>query len=206
LALTLFGSLSSGDLFSQEEAKKQSSLIGRWDLNVTGANGKYPSWLEVQRSGSRTLVGSYVGQVGSARPVSKIELKDGRFRFTIPPQWESRTDDITFEGTLEDDRLKGETTDQKGRKLQWEGVRAPSLKRSQPPQWGKAITLFNEKDLTGWKSRQPNEKHGWVAKDGLLVNAKPGHDLLTEQTFNDFKLHAEFRYPKGSNSGIYLRG
>jgi hypothetical protein len=30
--------------------------------------------------------------------------------------------------------------------------------------------------------------------------------LLTARKFTDFKLKAEFRYPKGSNSGIYLRG
>jgi hypothetical protein len=29
---------------------------------------------------------------------------------------------------------------------------------------------------------------------------------MTERTFDDFKLHVEFRVPKGSNSGIYLRG
>ena len=49
-------------------------------------------------------------------------------------------------------------------------------------------------------------KNGWVVRDGLLVNAEPGNNLLTERKFDDFQLHAEFRYPKGSNSGIYLRG
>ena len=29
---------------------------------------------------------------------------------------------------------------------------------------------------------------------------------MTDRTFTDFKLHIEFRYPKGSNSGVYLRG
>ena len=29
---------------------------------------------------------------------------------------------------------------------------------------------------------------------------------MTERKFTDFRLKAEFRYPKGSNSGIYLRG
>ncbi len=33
-----------------------------------------------------------------------------------------------------------------------------------------------------------------------------GANLITDQKFNDFKLHAEFRIPKGSNSGVYLRG
>src|SRR5439155_11749478 len=54
--------------------------------------------------------------------------------------------------------------------------------------------------------RPPAAKHGGVVRDGLLVNATPGTDLVSERTFTDFKLHAEFRYPKDSNSGIYLRG
>ena len=29
---------------------------------------------------------------------------------------------------------------------------------------------------------------------------------MTERKFTDFKLQAQFRYPRGSNSGIYLRG
>ncbi|QVL34211.1 DUF1080 domain-containing protein [Telmatocola sphagniphila] len=189
-----------------DSKKLANSLIGRWDLTVKGTNSTYPSWLEITRSGSRTLVGSFVGQVGSARPISKIEIKDGKFHFSIPPQWEAGTEDFVFEGTFENDRIQGTTTLPKGRKVDWVGVRAPSLKRTQPPVWGKPISLFNDKDLTGWKARQVNGTHGWEVKDGLLVNAKPGQDLVTEKTFTDFKLHAEFRYPKGSNSGIYLRG
>jgi Domain of Unknown Function (DUF1080) len=30
--------------------------------------------------------------------------------------------------------------------------------------------------------------------------------LVTEQKFTDFKLNTEYRYPQGSNSGVYLRG
>jgi hypothetical protein len=29
---------------------------------------------------------------------------------------------------------------------------------------------------------------------------------MTERTFTDYTLHLEFRYPKGSNSGVYQRG
>ena len=68
------------------------------------------------------------------------------------------------------------------------------------------MELFNGKDLTGWKPRSAQTKNGWTVRDGLLVNATPGNDLVTEQKFTDFQVHAEFRYPKGSNSGIYLRG
>ena len=78
--------------------------------------------------------------------------------------------------------------------------------RQQPPQWGDSIDLFNGRDLSGWKPGSSGVKNGWLVRDGVLVNAKPGNDLQTECRFTDFKLYAEFRYPKGSNSGVYLRG
>lgn len=183
-----------------------AKVIGRWDIVVHGQGGDFPSWLEIERSGTKTLVGSVVCQFGSARPISKVEFDNGQIRFAIPPQWERRTDDQAFEAKLEADVLHGSTTDEKGVKLKWEGQRAPALHRAQPPQWGEPIALFNGKDLTGWKPRSSSTKNGWTIRDGVLVNAEPGNDLRTEQTFTDFKLNAEFRYPKGSNSGIYLRG
>jgi hypothetical protein len=189
-----------------QAARPESGILGRWDLTVQGADGDYPSWLEVRRSGYTTLVGSFVGQSGSVRPIGKVTVADGRLHFTVPPQWERRPDDLTFEGKLDGDVLKGETTDAKGRRLTWTGRRAPALKRTRPPSWDKPIELFNGSDLTGWKPQFTKAKNGWTVRDGLLVNAEPGNNLLTERKFDDFQLQAEFRYPKGSNSGIYLRG
>jgi hypothetical protein len=188
------------------DGPKSPSILGRWDLVVKGERGEYPSWLEVRKSGYRTLVGSFVGRTGSARPISRVEISDGHLHFTLPPQWEMRSGDLIFDGQLSGDSLSGETTDDHGHRVQWIGRRAPSLHRDQPPRWGKAIELFNGKDLDGWKPRPPATKSGWTVKDGLLVNAKPGTDLVTMQTFTDFRVQAEFRYPKKSNSGIYLRG
>jgi len=182
------------------------SLIGRWDVTVQGKDREYASWFEVRLSGNRTLVGSYVGQFGSARPISKVEYADGTFRFVVPPQWESRRTDITFEGHFEGDLLRGETTNDNGDRIRWEARRAPSLDRGQANSPGELIDLFNGRDLTGWKPRNPGAKNGWQVRDGVLVNAEPGNDLLTDRKFNDFQLQAEFRYPRGSNSGIYLRG
>jgi hypothetical protein len=189
-------------------------LLGRWDLTVTDGAQTYPSWLEISLSGHRTLVGSYVGQFGSARPVSKIgfDLRTSKFQFAIPPQWESRTNDIIVEGALEPNKaaggihLTGRILNDAGKFVPFEGKRAPSLIRIHQPTWGQPIELFNGQDLTGWKPRHTNAKHGWVVRDGLLINDKPGVDLMTERKFTDFKLRAEFRYPKGSNSGLYLRG
>jgi hypothetical protein len=43
-------------------------------------------------------------------------------------------------------------------------------------------------------------------QEGVMVNPEKGGNLITNQKFDDFKLSVEFRYPEGSNSGIYLRG
>lgn len=187
-------------------AHAQSPFIGRWDLTVKGVDGEYPSWIEVELSGHRTLVGSYVGQFGSARPVSHVKVTGDTMRFVVPPQWEDRTEDVVVEGKLDGDHMTGTVTDDKGRAISWTAVRAPDLKRAKPPQWGEAIELFNGRDLSGWKARSADGKHGWKVKDGAMFNEKPGQDLMTDKTFGDFKLAVEFRYPAKSNSGIYLRG
>src|SRR5437867_2822554 len=125
-AFLLLGVVSALAGLDDPPAKgKPPSVVGRWDLKVRGSEGEYPSWLEVQRSGYRTLVGSFVGQFGSARPISRVEFEQGRIRFTLPPQWERRTEDLVFEGKLEDDVLRGETIDDKGKRVSWEARRAP---------------------------------------------------------------------------------
>ncbi|MDZ7631733.1 MAG: DUF1080 domain-containing protein [Gemmatimonadaceae bacterium] len=178
------------------------SLIGRWDLTL---EGNRPSWMEVKLSGNRALVGAFVGQGGSARPVSVIRVTgETSFRFAIPPQWEPGDGEVVVEGTLADGKITGTITDVSGRKSTFVGVRAPSLVRTQAPQWGTPIEVFNGRDLTGWTtSRGTNQ---WQVINGILTNTKSGANLITERTFTDFKLHVEFRVPKGGNSGVYLRG
>jgi hypothetical protein len=202
--LTLFG-LVQASTFA-EDKEKLPPIVGRWDINVQSPKGLYPSWLEVRRSGYTTLVGTFVGQVGSARPISRVEFENGHVRFSVPPQWEKRKDDLHFEGMLEGGRLRGETTDEKGQRLTWTASRAPSLKREAQPEWDQPIQLIGDQGLAGWKSRGGTGQNNWVVRSGMLVNTAAGNDLFTERTFTDFKLHVEFRYPAGSNSGVYLRG
>ena len=190
--------------FAQSPAASDA-LLGRWDLVVQRGTQTSPSWLEVERSGTATLVGQFVGSGGSARPIAKIEFADGMFRFAIPPQWESNPRDITFEGRLEGDRLTGSMTMGDGQKVTWSGTRAPSLRRAVRPAWGEPITLFNGKTLDGWQPLGRGDSQ-WSAARGVLQNAKSGANLVTTRKFDDFKLHLEFRVPKGANSGVYLRG
>ena len=188
-----------------------AELLGRWDLVVQGREQAFPSWFEVRKSGNSALVGRFVGQFGSARPISEVIELEGeepnrKYRFAIPPQWEQRDDHLVFTFTLKDGKLQGETSDEKGQEITWTGARAPTLKRSTPAKWGTAIDLIQGDELSGWGVQLEGVPNGWRIREGVLINAEPGNNLVTEQEFSDFQLHAEFRYPPGSNSGIYLRG
>ena len=189
---------------TQSRPAASDALLGRWDLVVQRAGRTAPSWLEVERSGTATLVGQFVGSGGSARPIAKIEFSDGTFRFAVAPQWERNPNDLTFEGRLEGDRITGSMTMGDGQTLQWSGTRAPALRRAGRPEWGDKIELFNGRSLDGWHP-VGGESH-WSAASGILQNARGGANLATDQTFEDFKLHLEFRVRKGANSGVYLRG
>lgn len=179
------------------------SVEGRWDITIHMSDKDVPSWLEVMHSGRKTLIGRFVYAFGSARPVAEVKPADGKYRFSIPPQWEPGERNMDFEFTCEGDSLRGTMVYTDGKTYQWSGVRAPSLRRKAEPVWGKPVALFNGKDLNGWHAVGKNQ---WVAENGVLKSPRSGSNLVTEQTFTDFKLHIEFRYPKGSNSGVYLRG
>ena len=210
IALICAAGVAATAMLSPVAAQRRAvpqGLIGRWDLTVrTPDGGTYPSWLDIQLSGHSTLVGYFVGRGGSVRPVSEVKYEGEQFHFSIPKQWEQGPNDIKVEGRLSGGKLVGRYFDDHGKPFDWTAERAPELRPTREPVWGTSVELFNGKDLSGWKTRNPNRPNGWVVENGLLRNQKPGNDLITEQQFQDFKLHVEFRYPRGSNSGIYLRG
>ncbi len=183
-------------------AYADTSIEGRWDITIDMGEKQVPSWLEVRHSGIRMLIGEFVGASGSSRPISKVNYTGGKMSFTIPPQWEEGSD-VTVEGSLQGAGLAGTIVLPDGKKHNWTAVRAPSLRRNSEPAWGTPIRLFSGTDLKGWHAMGENQ---WTAENGILKSAKSGSNLVSDQKFSDFKLHIEFRYQKGSNSGVYLRG
>jgi hypothetical protein len=145
-----------------------------------------------------------VGDGGSARPVSQVFFDGIKLNFTIPAQWDHTENNLMVEGALIGDRLKGTMVVPYGQKYTWTGVRAPRLNSLKEVTWGTPIQLLNNTDLTGWEVMGKNNQ--WKNINGVLSNVQSGENIKTKTTFDDFKLHIEFRYPKGSNSGVYLRG
>ena len=179
------------------------TVVGRWDVSIADAGRTLPSWFEIRPSGNGYLVGQFVGVVGSARPIAKIDTTNGMVRFAIPPQWEQGKADLQVEGRFDGTGMKGTMTLPDGKKMDWTAKRAPTLLRAKAPVWDKPVHLFNGRNLNGWRALGANQ---WVAAEGILRSPKSGSNIVTERTFTDYKLHLEFRYPKGSNSGVYQRG
>lgn len=201
--ILILTTISGTSLFAQ--STDHEAFIGKWDLNVTMGDHVAPSWLEVKLSGIKTLVGYFVAESGSARPISKVNFDEGMINFSIPPQW-SGGNDMHLSAKVSDGQLQGQIMSSLGEVYSFTGSKAPLLKRNEPIAWTKAKPLFNGMNTDGWIAQLGEENNQWVAKDGVLVNPKSGSNLITKDAYEDFKLHIEFKYPANSNSGIYLRG
>jgi hypothetical protein len=181
------------------------AVLGRWDLVIHAAEGPYPSWLELQLRTEAELMGRFVGRVGSVRHVDEIGFADGRVTWRVPVQYERDIDALRFEGTVRGDRIEGTTLAADGAALRFTATRAPALVAEAPRRW-RAPTPLVADELAGWVPRSAERAGCWRVRDGVLAAQPPCVDLVTQQTFGDFRLHAELRVPPGGNSGIYLRG
>lgn len=199
LAVTLLGSFTT----HAQTMAKDPDVIGRWDITMEKDGKSQPSWLEVQKSGTHTLIGRFTYAFGSARPIAEVKPADGKFTFSIPPQWEPGNRNMDFEFEVSGNSLKGTMVYTDGKTYSFTGVRAPALIRDKAPVWGKPIRLFNGKNTKGFHTDGKNQ---WIVENGILRSLKSGANLISDQKFKDFKLHVEFRYKQGSNSGVYLRG
>lgn len=90
-------------------------------------------------------------------------------------------------------------------------------------------SLFNGKDLTGWKGLahgNANDRRAlsgdalenaqaaadkvmvdhWRVEEGVLIYDGTGQSLCTSKDYGDFEFYLDWKIPAGADSGIYLRG
>ncbi len=205
-ALTHSGARGNDRVSSSDDTRAVKAFLGRWDLTLKAPDREHPSWLELSEENGQ-LKAQFVGRWGNARPLPKAEIAKGHLTFVSPKEEEGSQADLVFEGTLIGKNLSGTVNGPDGKTWQWTGMRAPSLKRSGTPKWGKPIELFNGKDLTGWRMLNPSASGPvWKVENGLLITPGNGPELIHDGKFEDFKLHVEFNCGEKSNSGVYLRG
>jgi Domain of Unknown Function (DUF1080) len=67
------------------------------------------------------------------------------------------------------------------------------------------ISLFNGKDLSGWRN---NGQEKWIVENGTILCESTANKygyLTTEKTFSNFDLRLKFKPEAGGNSGVFLR-
>jgi hypothetical protein len=186
----------------------QSSIkpfLGRWDLTIKTPKRELPSWIEVSEEQGQPKV-TMVGVADHATPLERVQIKEEEIEFVSPKGEEGFSEDMDFKGKVAGGQLVGTVSRSGGTSWPWTGRRAPTLKRAGSPSWGKPITLFNGKDLTGWRFSDPGHASNWKVEGGELVKNGNGPEIITTSKFEDFKLHLEFNCGPQANSGVYLRG
>ena len=76
----------------------------------------------------------------------------------------------------------------------------------------KGTSLFNGKDLSGWHmdvpalDKDPNGTKPFIVRNGLLVSlGTPGGHLITDKSYHDYRVTAEYRFSaKPGNCGILV--
>ncbi len=235
VALTLIAVLmTSTTLFANLPCEfypdSENSFHGMWGMDIEGGG---VGWLNVHEK-QGFLDGELLWIGGSVQPISDIYVVDehtlvvtstaeqvlkndanGKERTHIKT-WTLRItkigDEIT--GTRSGPSWEG-TGEQiihfKGKRMPPVGP-APDLSTLN---YGKPISLFNGKDIKGWRPIDPKRANGFKVVNGTLrndpVQPKNGEylsygNLRTEQEFSDFNLKLEVNVPKGNNSGVYLKG
>jgi len=192
-----------------------SDFNGRWDIRANTPPRPRAWWVELNGVGTPQANGTFVSAYnGDRNTLATIAVENGELRFTIDPPQQNGNKKVAgpsvYRARLVNGKLEG-TFQVEGRDtppLAWTGVRAPVIKDRDDGTWkeGKPIELFNGKDMSGWKALNPTVPMKWSVVDGVMRNAPPTTDLISERSFWNFKLHCDFRIVEHSNSGIGLRG
>ena len=217
-------------LCTVSHAAPADKFLGHWALHLPGGAG----WLGVRQEAGY-LDADMLWYGGSVTPVAHVYVDDGvlvvetnsrRVRIKDDDGNPVRSHTMTRRIELKpqpDGRLKcvarnpradgqgTSTTPFVATRIPPVGY-APDLKRVK---YAEPIKLFKGTDLSGWELTSRGAANGWSAKDGVLVNNpvqvegqrhKNYGNLRTSGVFEDFNLKLEVNVPKGSNSGVYLRG
>ena len=155
---------------------------------------------------------------GSPEWCEDVRVRGNAFSFRHPYGF-------LYRGTVNGDTMKVElapydrqTLLRNGDWKAFEARREPAIEpaNTADAKLGAPIDLLAD-GLNGWKSMDEKAKFGWSFKDGVLSNklglksdgtwAGGGANLMSKRAdFKDFNLEYDVRVPKGSNSGVYLRG
>lgn len=191
-----------------------SPYAGAWNLTGTGPDAAFVYWLEVKEENGQ-LSGRFLNRVGSPVTLGLVKVDNGELVFQggrpeqlTGPEYRARREGETLVGrhTLRTGGRGGAAATE--RVVNWIGTRRPVFPASDANAehtYGAPVALFDGTTMDAFRA-QHDRPLFWGVIDGLLANVPPANNLISKETFGDFKIEMEYRLGTASNSGVYLRG
>lgn len=215
-------------VFNSIAQNAQKDFYGMWTIAIDGGS---VGWLNVHEN-KGYLDAELLWQGGSVLPVSDVYFEDDKNLVVTRTQErlmergnENGRKMVTtqmFRFTLKGNKMTGVALSPSRDRMSvnqtrfeaWKLPPVPTAPDLSKVKYGTPVSLFNGKDLTGWRLINPKQVNGFKVVDGALVNDPVNSEgqrvnygnLRTDQEFEDFKLSLEVNVPAHSNSGVYLRG
>jgi enterochelin esterase-like enzyme/quercetin dioxygenase-like cupin family protein len=175
-----------------------NAFAGRWTMQAREPSPKI-FWMEIYDTNPATgnLFGTTGGRLATMLdPVIRGDELTFRTERTFDGS-PARTARAVTKVRRVGDGIEGSTAIDGGATFPWKGWRPADLPDRDDGRWRdlESIRLFDG-DL-------PDE---WQVRDGVISNKSArAPSLVSQQEFSNFRLHVEYRLPKGGNSGIGLR-
>jgi hypothetical protein len=192
-------------------AASPADFNGRWNIKLDHPRSRV-WWLEVNGAGTPQMNGAFVGAPGGqVDRIEMIAMEGDTLVFSFTRKRKDLPLELIYRAKFEGGVLQGEFVERfEGASkpaVKWTGYRAPVITDTDDGSWkeAKTVTLFNGKSTDGWHWILPKGP-GWFVEGGRLKNEKGASDLVSDTRFWNFTLKAEYRYEKGSNSGVGVRG
>lgn len=191
-------------------------FLGKWNMTGTGENADVVYWLEVKQEAG-AITGRFLNRFSSPYDLASIKIENGELSFWNPPRAGQQPSPV-WRAKVADGRLAGTTTTLRREGapsvINWVGVRPPDWPASNANgqhAYGAPVALFDGKTMDAWGVQHTQNPVNWSVENGVMSSAlKSGNNLVSKQTFKDFKIEAEYMLPppdpEPANGGIYLRG
>jgi hypothetical protein len=188
--------------------QSHQGFLGRWNMTGTGKDANRVYWLEVSEKGGQ-LSGMFLNRSSSPLQLASVKVENGLLVFQLPVGT-NKQPGAEFRAKLEGDKLVGTTTAE-DRTINWVGVRPPkwpAANANATHKYGTPVELVGPKvqTLDAFHAQSGDKILNWAFEEGVLTNTPKSSNLVSNQKFKDFRVQAEYKLGKDSNSGLYLRG
>ena len=161
---------------------QNNPFLGAWNLTGDPPNTGNIYWLEVKEDGGKPSA-MFLNRGGSPVAATNVTIANGELTFTIAGDNPKNVVSLKESG--------GKLTGTVGATpVKVTGVRPPTwgaCDANAAHTFGKPVVLFDGKSMDAWGVQDKAKPMGWAVEDGAMTNTPPANNLVSKETFKDFR-------------------